>query len=171
MLGPRLLTGLAVLLLAVGAGAVVSSPDAGSSAGRHARDETPPGVARSDWHGVLRSLDRTRSQAWRRGEPAALGGVYPAGSPLLRQDRADLRAYARRGFRVAGVSTSYDVVDVASATSDRVRLVVVDRLGPSRAVSSSGLIRALPRDDVARHSITLRRTAAGWRIAVIRPTA
>jgi len=160
------MAGLGALCLAA-ASAVAVMPDPGWSGGG-------PGAlgssAEAGWSDVLRTLDLARAEAWRRGDPAALGAVYAAGSPLLRADRADLRAYTDRGLRVAGASTTYDLVEVLSSGADRVRLLAVDQLGSTRAVSSvTGRTRALPRDDRARHLITLRQTPDGWRIAAVRP--
>jgi len=173
---------LVLVSLLVAGWTVVSSPGAGSSTAPDAGSSTsraPDGWpvesdrrrTERDWADVLRSLDRIRAEAWRRGDPAELVRVYAPGSPLLQEDQARLGAYTDRGLRVTGARTTYHVVGVVWARSDRVGLVVVDRLGRSRAVSSvSERSRALPRDDVARHVITLRRIDAGWRIGAVRPT-
>jgi hypothetical protein len=54
---------------------------------------------------------------------------------------------------------------VLSVSPRRVRLEVVDRLGPAIAVWADGTRTTLPRDEPSRRDITLVRTPNGWRIA------
>jgi hypothetical protein len=168
---PRLLAAAAALLLAAGGGSLAFS------AGPVLPGATGPGHGAMPspyvgWGAVLDGLDQRRASAWRRADPTALAGVFLAGSDLLRRDRADLRAYLRRGWRVAGVRTSYRVVGARpSAGADAVvRLAVVDRLlrRPTAVSVTGGHRRLLPRDRWARHTVVLRRVGPGWRIAAIR---
>lgn len=119
------------------------------------------------WINVLRVIDRHREAAWRLGRPDLLAQVYVGGSTALRADRAMLAGYVHRGWRVAGVSLRFRSVAVVSRHPSSVRLVVVDRLGPSVALGSRGRRETLPADRASRHRIELRRVGPTWRIAYV----
>jgi hypothetical protein len=120
------------------------------------------------WRRVLAALDRIRGMAWLRGEPRLLRRVYSAASTPLDHDREMLASYTRRGLRVRGVRLHIDRLHVLSRAAGRVRLLVIDQLGPATAVSRPGYPRRLPTDRPSRHLVVLRRTEAGWRIAAVR---
>jgi len=122
------------------------------------------GPAATRWYAVLARLDATRERAWRSGSVVLLAQVYAAGSPELELDQANLRAYLDRGLRVEGVSLTVGRLTVVERHRHRVRLCIVDELGPLQATTSDGRARALPRDRPTRHLIDLRRDG-DWRIA------
>ncbi len=121
----------------------------------------------SGWRHVLGRLDAIRSRAWLHQAPQLLRRVYVPGARVLRLDRAMLVGYQQRGLRVRGVHLTFESVRVRSRSPGRVRLDVVDTLGPMTALGRGGR-QALPRDNPSRHVVVLARGAAGWRIAGIR---
>jgi len=122
------------------------------------------GPAATRWYAVLARLDATRERAWRSGSVGLLAQVYAAGSPELELDQANLRSYLDRGLRVDGVSLDVRRLAVVEEHRHRVRLRIVDELGPLEATTSDGRTRALPQDRPTCHLIDLRRDG-GWRIA------
>ena len=118
------------------------------------------------WYTVLAHLDAVRERAWRQGSTAALDRVYAEGSPEHVWDRRNLRAYLARGLRVEGVSLTVRRLTIVEAHADRVRLRVVDELGPVEATTADGRARTLPKDRPTCHLIDLERES-GWRIARI----
>jgi len=117
------------------------------------------------WAARLTELDLARAQAFATADPQRLDEVYVSGSPARRTDAASIDAYARRGGRVVGAELRILTCHVVRASPDRVRLEVVDQLGPARVLWSDGTSRDLPRDHPSRREITVVRTPAGWRIA------
>lgn len=164
---PRLLT--VVLLALVASVAVVPF------AGREDRvpGAVPPSVAsaasdRAAALAALREWDRRRAGAWRRGEPAALGGLYVADSAAGAADRALLAAYVDRGLRVAGMRMQRAAVRVLASDEARIVLEVVDRLVGAVAVRRDGTRIALPRDGWSRRRVVLRAGPAGWQVVEVR---
>lgn len=92
--------------------------------------------------------------------------MYVEGSRELGVDRRNLRAYLARGLRVEGVSVTVRRLTVVEVHRDRVRLRVVDELGPLVATTVDGRARPLPDDRPTCHLIDLRHEG-GWRIARI----
>lgn len=117
---------------------------------------------------ALRAWDRERADAWRRGDPDSLAGLYTAGSAAGVADRDLLAAYADRGLRVAGLRMQRAAVRVQVADDSRLVLEVVDRLVGAVAVERDGTRIALPRDDWSRRRVVLRRVAGGWRVVEVR---
>ena len=161
---PRLLTALllAVLgcLLAVG----VAWRPAGEPAETAAASPAPDRVAPL---AVLAAWDRSRVEAWRRGDPAALARLYVSGSAAGRADRSLLAAYAGRGLRVVGLMMQRAEVRVVTATDRRLTLVVTDRLVGGAAVGV-GHRAALPRDGWSTRNVVLVRGGGQWRVADVR---
>ncbi|MDQ3484104.1 MAG: hypothetical protein M3445_01610 [Actinomycetota bacterium] len=118
------------------------------------------------WYAVLARLDAIRERAWRSGSAGLLTQVYAAGSPELELDQANLRAYLDRGLRVDGVSLDVRRLTVVDRHRHRVRLRIVDQLGPLEATTSDGRARSLPRDRPTCHLIDLRHDG-NWRVARI----
>ncbi len=116
------------------------------------------------WAGVLGDLDDVRAQAFATSDPSLLDRVYAPHSTARDADRTMIDAYARRGAHVTGADLIVVSCEVKDATSRRVRLEVIDRLGPARAVWDDGTSRALPRDLPTHRVVTLILTAHGWRI-------
>ena len=116
------------------------------------------------WAGVLGELDDVRAEAFATAEPALLDQVYVPGSTAGDADTALIRDYERRGAHVIGADLIVLSCQVAEVTDRRVRLDVIDRLGPARVVWADGTSRSLPRDLPTKRTVTLVRTADGWRI-------
>lgn len=164
MTASRLLTALllAVLgcLLAVGVAWRPAGEPAGSSVASPAPDRVAPLA-------VLAAWDRSRAEAWRRGDPVALTRLYVAGSAAGRADRSLLAAYAGRGLRVAGLLMQRAEVRVVTATDRRLALVVTDRLVGGTAVGAGHRV-ALPRDGWSTRTVVLVRGGGVWRVADVR---
>lgn len=118
-----------------------------------------------EWATRLGELDEVRAEAFATTDPGLLEGVYVRGSRALDVDAAAIADYRERGGRVAGAELRVVSCRVLTASSSRVRLEVVDRLGPTRIVWTDGAVTALPRDEPTRRVISLVRTTEGWRIA------
>lgn len=128
-------------------------------------------AADDQWATRLADLDRVRAEAFATANPDLLGDVYQRGSPARRADRHVIEAYARRDGRVVGARLRVLSCRVVSSSADRVRLDVVDQLGPSRVTWGDGTSTSLPRDLPSRRHVTLVRTDDGWRIAGTRPVS
>ena len=115
---------------------------------------------------VLAAWDRSRAEAWRTGDPAALGRLYAPGSAAGAADRALLAAYAERGLRVAGLRMQRAAVVVVSAEADRTVLVVTDRVVGATAIGRSGRA-ALPRDGWSTRTVVLARDGDEWQVAEV----
>ena len=120
------------------------------------------------WATRLGELDDIRAEAFATTEPGLLDGVYVRGSRALAADRATITDYRERGGRVVGADLRIISCRVLVASSARVRLDVVDRLGPARIVWDDGSSTELPRDEPSRRVVTVVRTPEGWRIAGVR---
>jgi hypothetical protein len=117
------------------------------------------------WATRLSELDEVRAEAFATTATGLLDRVYVRGSRALEADAATIADYRERDGRVVGANLRVISCRVLAVSSSRVRLDVVDRLGPARVVWSDGSATDLPRDEPSRHVITLVRTAEGWRIA------
>ncbi|MEO6604781.1 MAG: hypothetical protein ABIN55_04135, partial [Aeromicrobium sp.] len=117
------------------------------------------------WAGELGDLDGVRAKAFATADPDLLDRVYVAGSAALDADAAMIRAYEQRGARVTGAELLVLSCRVRDASAERIRLEVIDRLAPARVVWADGTSRALPRDLPTKRTVTLVRTADGWRIS------
>jgi hypothetical protein len=160
----RLLTAVLLSLLgcvlAVGlAGLGRSASTAPTSPARAAPDRTAALT-------VLRAWDDARADAWQRGRPRALRTLYVEGSQSGRADAALLTAYAERGLRVDGLTVQRADVRVASASDDRLVLVVTDRVVGGTAVGENGRV-ALPRDDWSTRTVVLVHRGDRWRVAEV----
>ena len=163
---PRLLT--AVLL--AGLGSLLAVAVAWGPAGEPMPVASPPAVDRAGPLSVLAAWDRSRSDAWRRGDPAAVGRLYAAGSRAGDADRALLAAYAGRGLRVTGLRMQRAAVEVTARAADRIVLVVTDRVVGAAAVAA-GHRMTLPRDGWSTRTVVLVRVADVWRVAEVRDQA
>jgi hypothetical protein len=121
--------------------------------------------ADDQWATRLTELDRARAEAFATGSPAGLDAVYVAGSAARSADARTIEAYARRDGRVTGAELRVLTCHVVRASADRVRLDVVDQLGPARVEWGDGTTTDLPDDRPSRRVVTLARTTDGWRIA------
>ncbi|WP_332641817.1 hypothetical protein [Aeromicrobium sp.] len=116
------------------------------------------------WAGVLGGLDDVRAEAFASADPELLGEVYVRGSSARASDAELIRDYERRGARVMGADLIVLSCKVGHASTDRVRLEVVDRLAEAHVEWDDGTTRTLPRDLPTRRVVTLMLTAHGWRI-------
>ena len=116
------------------------------------------------WAGVLGELDHARAAAFAAGDTSLLDRVYVRGSASAGVDAAAIRAYAKRGGRIAGAELTLLSCRVEDSSPRRVRLVVVDQLATAKVIWADGSSRMLPRDLPTKHRITLVRTPDGWRI-------
>lgn len=115
--------------------------------------------------GLLGDLDDVRAEAFATADPRLLDRVYAPDSAARDADAATIRAYEQRGAHVTGAELVVLSCRVKNASAERIRLDVVDRLGSARVVWADGMSRALPRDLPTKRTVTLVRTADGWRIA------
>lgn len=115
---------------------------------------------------VVREWDTRRAAAYARGDLGALRDLYVPGSVVGRRDVAILRAYVRRGLRVAGLRTQLFEVRVLARGGGRLRLRVTDRVAGARAVGRDGAV-ALPLGQPRTRDVVLVRGAGRWRVAAV----
>ncbi|WP_222272311.1 serine/threonine-protein kinase [Modestobacter marinus] len=132
-------------------------------------DQVEP-VDPAGWSAVVSALYARRAAAFQQADPAALTGVYAAGSALLERDLEQVEALAAAGQQLAGFTPAVVRTEsVARQSPDRVELVLDDELPGYRVVSTAGPATApvaqLPGRGEARVGMVLIRTAAGWRIS------
>ena len=179
---PRLLL-VVLVLTALGAfaggvvGVVHGRPVVGTEQGGAPREPpTPTGrhAATPDRRAaalaVLRAWDVRRAAAWAAGDEAALAALYTTGSSAGRRDRAMLRRYVARGLRVRGLRMQVLAGSVRDRTTDRIELLVTDRVAHAVAVGR-GVRAGLPRDRMSRRTVVLRRVAGEWRVKRVRAQA
>jgi len=130
--------------------------------------EAPMGRDGPAWRAALEGLLARRAEAYATGQPRRLAAVYAQGSPALRRDRASLRAWTGRGLTVERAVVRVRTARQVARTHRRVVLRVVDRLAPAVAVGPDGARRALPRDHLSAHAVTMVRTGIGWRLDRVR---
>ena len=122
----------------------------------------------ADAAAVLHAWDDRRAAAWAAGDPAALRALYVPGSTAGRSDVAMLQAWQRRGLRVEGLRMQLLDLDVRRAATDRLELVVTDRLTGAVA-AGPGVRLALPRDHATTRRVVLVRRGGDWRVAQASP--
>lgn len=154
---------LSAVLLA-GLGCLLAVGVAWRPAGVVAR---PPAADRIEPLTVLTAWDRSRAEAWRRGDPAALARLYTRGSASGDADRGLLAAYAERGLRVAGLRMQRAAVEVVASDADRITLRVTDRVVGATAVGRRERV-VLPRDAWSTRTVVLVRVGEEWRVAEVR---
>lgn len=136
---------------------------------------SPSPVPPTDWLAVVGELYARRAQAFTRADPAVLGAVYTADSPLRAADEAAVRALADAGHRLTGYAPRIEGPATVAATGDRVWIEARDGWDGYAVVSADdpdgpALRRALGRA-TAPVVLELVRVADGWRIAAAaRPT-
>jgi len=123
------------------------------------------GPAQERWPAVLGGFDQIRSQAFEEGRTELLEAIYPAGSPLLAQDKEVLASYVRRGVDIERMRMTLLEADVVAANRQHVRMRVTDQLVRASLRLSDGTVRELPRDQPTRRTIELSLTPRGWRIS------
>lgn len=119
---------------------------------------------------VLRQWDDARARAWARVDIAALRSLYLPDSAALERDLSMLVRWRERGLRVERMQTQVLALQVVAESTDRLELVVTDRL--ARAVAAGRGQRAvLPADGVTTRWVTLRRVGEVWRMASVLPAS
>jgi len=144
-----------------------------AAVGRARREPTVVGRARRDQPAteppavrLLHGWDLRRSRAYARASVPALRDLYVDRAGVA--DVRLLRAYAARGYRVAGMRMQLLDVSVLAHAPQRWRLRVTDRLDGAVAVGE-GRRTALPRDRASTRVVQLVRGADGrWRAASVR---
>lgn len=126
----------------------------------------PIAAARVDWNAQLAVLDQARSAAF--AGTGALSAVDAVGSAAYDGDQQRLDALVRQGLRPRGLNLVLASVRPLAATATSARVLVTDTLPSYDLVSASGTIVARnPARATRSWTVTLARTAAGWRIAAI----
>lgn len=174
MVDPRrllpVLTGVACALVVATLVVAVARPDppprpridaAGSGSPSTApRTRTGPAAVLADW-------DERRAAAWAEGDAAALRRLYADGSEAGAADVRLLRDYLRRGLRVEGLTTQVLALRVAARSSDRLALVVTDRVVGAEAVGAGSPV-ALPVGRPSTRRVVLVRDGGTWVVAEVR---
>ena len=122
----------------------------------------PPPVA-----AILTGLDRTRSRAYARRDPALLASVYDS-SALLARDRAMLLTIVPAGCGLRGVRTRFTGMTVRSRTAGRLQLSVTEVLGSSTLVCDATASGRAASTGPVRLVVDLVRVGPGYRIAAQR---
>ncbi len=115
---------------------------------------------------ALAGLDLQRSLAWSAGSSETVEGLYvdPASAAT------DVAALQQWGDRGLGLESAMLVIGSCTAdpqTPDLVRLTVVDRLAPTRAVDTSGMATSLPVDTWSGRQVVLQQVNGTWRYAEV----
>jgi len=116
---------------------------------------------------VLGGLDVVRTEAFITGEVARRRDVY-VDERAAHADAVVLRSYRDRGLRLDGMVLVRESCRVTDRSPRRVRLDVVDHLGPTWVQAADGRRRDLPRDRPTRRIVVLERVGDVWRVAAVR---
>jgi eukaryotic-like serine/threonine-protein kinase len=149
------------------------SPVAAPPPSRSSRVEATPSAGPLDAAGaerVLTRLDALRSRALAARDPQPLAEVYSSGA-LLARDQALVGALVPPGCGLRGVRTAYRDLRIASASRTSLTLTVTASLRRSTLVCGGTAAGHAAGRQPTRLALTLTRSAAGWRIAELHPTA
>lgn len=116
---------------------------------------------------TLGGLDVRRASVFATSRSALLEDVY-VDEQAREADRVLVREYRGRGLRLVGLSMVRSSCRVLDETPTRIRLDVVEALGPTWAVDATGGATLLPRDRPTRHVVTLAEVDGAWRVAGVR---
>lgn len=117
---------------------------------------------------ALAGLDLQRSLAWESSSVEAVESLY--GLPeSAAADVAALRQWIDRGLELESAMLTIGSCAADVETPDLVRLIVVDRLVPTRAVTSAGSVTALPVDAWSGRRVVLQQIDGGWRYVEVIP--
>lgn len=119
---------------------------------------------------ILAAWDTRRAAAWAAGDAEALSRMYVAGSRTGAADVRLLRDYRERGLSVAGLTTQVLALEVVEESTERLVLVVTDRLVGGRAVGGGAPV-ALPADRASTRRVVLRREGGRWLVVEARDQA
>lgn len=162
--------GGATLTMAALSGLAWAGADPGSPAARPPAPAASPDAPVRDrvhpsWAAVLARLDARRADAFEAGEADLLDGVYSAGSPARRRDRARLGTLVAAGLRAQSLHLRARSVTVRREDPARTLLRVVDVLDPYDLRDAAGaLAQHRPGRGATSWLVTLVREPAGWRI-------
>jgi len=120
---------------------------------------------------ILRDWDAARARAYAEASPSDLRALYVPRSAVGRADRRVLRAYAGRGLTVRDARMEVAEVVEVGRTGMRLRVAVVERLGPAYAVAGDGRRLPLPRDNWRERRLVLAYADGRWRMAAATPRA
>ncbi|MEG9225549.1 hypothetical protein [Aeromicrobium sp. Sec7.5] len=116
----------------------------------------------------LAGLDLQRSLAWESGSPSDVESLYVTAASA-EPDVAALRQWTGRGLEVESAMLVIGSCTADTRTPDLVRLTVVDRLAPTRAVDGSGVATSLPVDTWSGRHVVLQQVDGRWRYAEVTP--
>lgn len=115
---------------------------------------------------ALASLDLQRSLAWSSSSVEAVESLYvdPASAA---PDVAALQQWQGRGLVLESAMLVIGSCVAVPESADRIRLDVVDRLAPTRAVDRFGSATALPVDTWSGRQVVLQRVDGTWHYAEV----
>jgi serine/threonine-protein kinase len=183
-LGIAVLVGLLITLVAAQViGWTTGQDDPTAAVGTQPTGATSTNASSTDssqgestqWVALVEQLDHTRGSALQQADSTILDAVYTDDAPAKAADAATIVQLATQGWHVQdAVHQISDVAVVdppdAAATGDQVRLAVVDVL-PARPITdgTGQQVGMTPARAEQRRILTVRRTAAGYRISDIEP--
>jgi hypothetical protein len=115
---------------------------------------------------ALVGLDLRRSIAWSTDSPEVLASLY-VDDATAAPDVAALEEWSARGYRLESSMIEIGSCVATPAGPDEVRLSLVDRLAPTRAVDAAGVVTDLPRDGWSEREVVLRLVDGQWRYAAV----
>lgn len=160
--------GVTGVVALTGAGAprpVMSVPDEPQTSPTP-RDASPGAEALA----ILHAWDERRAGAWAAGDVRALGELYTEASAAGHRDRAMLLRWVDRGLGVRDLLMQVIASRVRFHTSERIVLVVTDRLARAEA-AGAGVRQVLPQDNASTWTVCLRRVSGEWRMESVRGQA
>ena len=127
-------------------------------------------VVDDPWSPVLDELFAARATAFAAADEGALAAVYAPGAAVAAADARLVRALAAAGRTAEGVRHRVRSVEVVEVDDERAELLVVDDLGPYDVRDADGaVVTRRPGRGEQVQQVSLVRTAAGWRLADVRP--
>lgn len=115
---------------------------------------------------TLAGLDLQRSVAWSSGSHEAVERLYvDPGSAAA--DVEALQQWTDRGLELESAMLVIGSCAASAEASARVRLTVVDRLAPTRAVDAFGIATTLPVDTWSGRQVVLQQVDGSWRYAEV----
>lgn len=115
---------------------------------------------------ALAGLDLQRSIAWSASSAEAVESLYvePAAAA---PDRAALQQWTDRGLVLESAMLTIGSCTADVEMPDLVRLTVVDRVVPTRAVDTFGAATVLPVDSWSGRDVVLQQVDGAWRYAEV----
>lgn len=129
---------------------------------------TSPTSTAPDWPSLVQRLDDLRDRALIAADPAFLTRVYVPGAAALTADRATVASLRSRGLRVAGLRTTVASAAPRDGSAGAPTLWVTDTRSGYRLVDGEGhVVGSGEARPAMSYPMSLRRTAAGWRVAAV----